>query len=587
MIKIPFFINSILLPLALLLIVVQLSFSQELQPRFVHRIGTPKWDGVSALCIDSSSNYYIAAGFTNSAVVHDDTTLFIQDTISTHIIKYDNNNSVKQITNVGKAQITLLSSDKHENIYGFGYCSNDSISGGILSKDVRINDTVLHLLWYVSDFTTLFKLDPSGRRKWSVPLYSNDKRNGPSVLSLHTSSLKNIFLYGFFRDSLMIGDSLFVGNYGIHSLFIAKFDSNGILIWCNTTKPTDLGTYPATMQVNESEDVYITGRYDSNMTFDHYSISDTNHTYKSFLARFDSFGKLQYLKNIYEESTSNSFQYIPYFYLGKDQNLYFYTDFTSDYDVNEESHFTIFDTTLYSYGINDCLVLKVHPDGKMAKAIQFGGNNEDHLYQVGAVSGNTIYAVTYFSDSARIRNSYYSSKINTTSFHAYMLELDTNLEFISITSIPLGVISYPGIFQKLANEDFISSYNIREVLKIGKVSYPNLGDTTKDDIVIIRSDPNFATLEMPQKTFISTEVDIAPNPSSFATKVYCTLPSPSLVTITIHDILGREVMRNELGMRGEGSHEETLDVSELPIGSYIVKISTNQEVFTSRISVVR
>jgi hypothetical protein len=84
-----------------------------------------------------------------------------------------------------------------------------------------------------------------------------------------------------------------------------------------------------------------------------------------------------------------------------------------------------------------------------------------------------------------------------------------------------------------------------------------------------------------------SSIAIYPNPVLNTTTLNYNLPSPSPITITLHDILGREVLRRELGIQAEGEHEETLDVSEVPIGSYIVKISTNGENFTSRISVVR
>jgi hypothetical protein len=79
-----------------------------------------------------------------------------------------------------------------------------------------------------------------------------------------------------------------------------------------------------------------------------------------------------------------------------------------------------------------------------------------------------------------------------------------------------------------------------------------------------------------------------PNPLESSTTLHYSLPSPSPITLTLFDALGREVARpvgNE--MQNAGEHEVTLDARNLPAGIYECRLIAGGDVRVSKLVVTR
>jgi hypothetical protein len=79
----------------------------------------------------------------------------------------------------------------------------------------------------------------------------------------------------------------------------------------------------------------------------------------------------------------------------------------------------------------------------------------------------------------------------------------------------------------------------------------------------------------------------APNPFSDATRVTFTLPEAARVRITVYNALGREVALLVDGEVEAGQHEAILDGSQLPTGTYLVRLEAGGEVHTRTLTLVR
>jgi hypothetical protein len=79
----------------------------------------------------------------------------------------------------------------------------------------------------------------------------------------------------------------------------------------------------------------------------------------------------------------------------------------------------------------------------------------------------------------------------------------------------------------------------------------------------------------------------APNPAHRSALVTYALPRAAGVTMTLHDVQGREVMRYGVTLAEAGRHVATLDVSDLRAGLYFVKLRTGDQERIRRIVVVR
>ena len=78
---------------------------------------------------------------------------------------------------------------------------------------------------------------------------------------------------------------------------------------------------------------------------------------------------------------------------------------------------------------------------------------------------------------------------------------------------------------------------------------------------------------------------VYPNPAVSAATISYSLPAETRVSLRVLDLLGREVAGVADGMRAAGTHQEKLNVSRLPAGTYLLLLETPAGSATSRLSV--
>ena len=78
-----------------------------------------------------------------------------------------------------------------------------------------------------------------------------------------------------------------------------------------------------------------------------------------------------------------------------------------------------------------------------------------------------------------------------------------------------------------------------------------------------------------------------PNPAATSARVPFTLEAGSDVTMTLYDVLGRQVSTIAQGTYAAGSHDATLNVSSLAPGTYVVRLEAGATVVTRTLSVAR
>jgi hypothetical protein len=71
-----------------------------------------------------------------------------------------------------------------------------------------------------------------------------------------------------------------------------------------------------------------------------------------------------------------------------------------------------------------------------------------------------------------------------------------------------------------------------------------------------------------------------PNPFTGQTRIPFYLPSSASITLSVHDITGREVATITQGAYASGHHESTFDANDLPAGTYILKLTAGSETVT-------
>ena len=84
---------------------------------------------------------------------------------------------------------------------------------------------------------------------------------------------------------------------------------------------------------------------------------------------------------------------------------------------------------------------------------------------------------------------------------------------------------------------------------------------------------------------------VAPNPATASTALLIDLGAASAVTVSVFDMLGREVLRQEATLAAGAAHRVMLDVSAVPSGAYVVRVRAEGGAgvlqATQRVTVVR
>ena len=68
------------------------------------------------------------------------------------------------------------------------------------------------------------------------------------------------------------------------------------------------------------------------------------------------------------------------------------------------------------------------------------------------------------------------------------------------------------------------------------------------------------------------QVAVFPNPATNLLNVRYNLPTNDKILISLFDLQGKLLLEMNKGNRAKGEHEESLDISTLPVGQYICRI---------------
>ncbi len=79
------------------------------------------------------------------------------------------------------------------------------------------------------------------------------------------------------------------------------------------------------------------------------------------------------------------------------------------------------------------------------------------------------------------------------------------------------------------------------------------------------------------------EVVIFPNPTSTTLNVRYNLPKEDELTIALFDMQGKLILQKNLGKQVSGEHQETIDLTSIPQGTYVCRISGQQNMITKTV----
>jgi hypothetical protein len=196
-----------------------------------------------------------------------------------------------------------------------------------------------------------------------------------------TDTYGNIYVTGFFSDTTTFGGVAKISE-GYRSLFVAKYNSSGILQWIQTSEGTGQAQSLA-IALDSNGNVYITGYFFGSVSFNGQSF--TNNSVSCFLAKYTSNGSFQWIKTG-TGGISNKLV------LDRSNNIFITGTFT--YTLSLDG------TSKTSRGSNDVFLAKYDSNGNLEWVQTAGGNLDEGSNDLAVDSNQNVYLTGYFSNTA-------------------------------------------------------------------------------------------------------------------------------------------------------------------------------------------
>jgi hypothetical protein len=380
----------------------------------------------------------------------------------------------------------------------------------------------------------IYKFDSEGNLLWSDKPASSNSYDG--IYSVVTDKNENIYITGKFYYSAFNG---LISSYGDADMFIAKYNSDGILLWAKKAGGSD-NDYGCQVALDNAGNVYVVGFINGTAYWEH--ISKTSSAQGDmFIAKYDGQGNIQwvrtgnigaanYLHGIGTDKTGNSYVSANFsgemyfegapavvnsrggtdiFLVKYDTNGNFSwirtagstgDDGGNDTSVDEDGNILIAgyftdnaqfeNKTLTAHGLFDIFAAKYSPNGSLIWVKQFGGTGSQTAWAICSDEKSNCYLTGWFSGTGAFDNTTIVSEGGT---DAYVIKYNKNgnLIWVEPTGTGSGQQVGSGVFVKGDKLSVNGYYN--DETHIQGHAFPNSGDNDDGYIALFNQKDNIQT----------------------------------------------------------------------------------------------
>jgi len=229
----------------------------------------------TSIKLDSYGNYYITGYFTSSTLIFDTNTLTNAGSRDIFFTKYNSSGTVewaKRIGGTGEEVANSVAIDSSNNIYICGYYTSISLNIG---SSVLTNSGNYDIL--------IAKYDISGNLIWAK---SAGGTGSDKSTSIAVDASSNSYITGTYESSIVFGTTTLSSLSS--SIFLVKFDVLGNPLWAKSIEGTAGSRTSKSISLDNSRNVYLTGYYSSNITFDNTTLTSSGN-YDIFVAKYPAF----------------------------------------------------------------------------------------------------------------------------------------------------------------------------------------------------------------------------------------------------------------------------------------------------------
>jgi hypothetical protein len=341
----------------------------------------------TCLTIDNSGNCYIAGMFESD-------TLYFAPTIKLSkacetadadifIAKYDSNGNALWAKKYGGSdwdKVTDICTDNLGNVI---------VSGTFWSSAINFDSYVLTNTTGSNAF--IVKLNSSGNALWARCSTGNLGNYGTCIA---VDNNNNIVVGGSFQSATISFGTQTLTNTGMWDLFLAKYDSNGNIIWAKKASGAK-SDFLFALKIDNTGNIYITGRFISEqLTFGSLPSlinSGGGYSYDVFIAKFDSNGFALWSKGFGGDKEENGLSLT----IDNSSNLLI----SGLYESNSLS----FDSyVLNKSGQRNMFIAKLDQNSNVLWAVSSTGNNKDNINCITSDNAGNNYLFGSFSSNFSI-----------------------------------------------------------------------------------------------------------------------------------------------------------------------------------------
>jgi hypothetical protein len=277
----------------LILFFLKTNFAQSPNWSWGKNGGTVSNDYSNATCTDANGNVYITGTFQGSSIIFGNDTLRNNATgsLAIFIAKYDANGNVLWARSGGGSNDDYsygICTDINDNVFIEGYSASPSIT----FDTITINNSGYQQVFII-------KYNSMGNVQWA----KNGKTSNSYGLGWGICSdvAGNVYLYGSVELNNIIFDNDTLGK----GAFIVKYDGGGNIIWAkNIAIGLVANNREQSMCIDLIGNIYITGAIDYQAIFGTDTLSTT--WLSVFIAKYDSSGNLVWLTNTGDQAIGNA-----------------------------------------------------------------------------------------------------------------------------------------------------------------------------------------------------------------------------------------------------------------------------------------
>lgn len=244
--------------------------------------GTCTSDAIGiGVCADAAGNVYEVGAFNSPTLLIGTTTLTNSLGYEPFIVKYDASGNViwarTSNSTFNDFQANAVCTDGTGNVFMLGTYGASMIAFGSFTLNYGGGSNIF-----------LVKYDPNGNVLWA----KNTKGLSQIAQKITCDRNGNVFMSGNYNGPTCIFDTYTLTSTGSQDVFLAKYDSNGNVLWARGSKGTtyDNGWSVSTDSIGNS---FFSGFYTSpSITFGTYTLTNSGGSGSAFLVKYDANGNI-------------------------------------------------------------------------------------------------------------------------------------------------------------------------------------------------------------------------------------------------------------------------------------------------------